>query len=129
MVGNELNLLFDEKGGLKLVNPKAYIALAKVVDYIHKVDPHHPVTTTFAGAMKEHVNLALKHCPNLDFLSFQVYGGLGGISADVEKSGFKLPYLVTEFGPMGHWEMPATEWGREIEEPSAVRATRYDAKN
>lgn len=123
VAGNELNLLFDEQGGLKLVNPKTYTALAKIVDYIHKVDPHHPVTTTFAGAAKEHVALALKHCPNLDFLSFQVYGGLGELPTSVKQSGFTLPYVVTEFGPVGHWETPATAWGREIEQPSGPRAT------
>ena len=120
--GNELNLLFDEKGGLKLVNPQAYVELAKIVDYIHQNDPNHPVTTTFAGIHKEHIELALKHCPNLDFLGYQVYGDLMHIQEIVEKTQVKKPYMITEFGPKGHWEMPSTEWGREIEEPSAVKA-------
>jgi hypothetical protein len=123
--GNELNLLFDEKGGLKLVNPKTYTALAQIVDYIHEVDPHHPVTTTFAGVSKEHVEHALNGCPQLDFLSYQVYGGVGEIGDLVKKTGIDRPYMVTEFGPMGHWEMPSTSWGREIEEPGAVKARAF----
>ena len=125
VVGNELNLLFNEAGGLKLVNPKTYIALNEVVDYIHEVDPNRPVTTTFAGGEKTHIDLALKHCPNLDFISFQVYGGLGDIPKIVAASGIDKPFMVTEFGPMGHWEMPSTKWGREIEEPSASKAKGY----
>lgn len=122
VAGNEMNLLFAEGGGLKLVQPSTYQALAKIVDYIHSVDPHHPVTTTFAGANKTHIGLALKHCPNLDFLGIQVYGDLIAIQAIVKKENIQMPFMVTEFGPRGHWEMPSTEWGREIEEPSAPKA-------
>ena len=122
VAGNELNLLFDESGGLKPVNPKTYQALKDIVDYIHNVDPHHPVTTTFAGVQKASIELALKHCPDLDFLSYQVYGGLGQIPEQVATTGILKPYMITEFGPVGHWERPATEWGREIEETSTEKA-------
>ena len=125
VAGNELNLLFDEKGGLKLVNPKTYVALNELVQFIHEVDPHHPVTTTFAGGMKSHVDLCRKHCPDLDFLSYQVYGGLGDIHKMAKEAAPDMPFVVTEFGPMGHWEMPSTSWGREIEEPSAAKAKGY----
>ena len=125
VAGNELNLLFDEKGGLKLVNPKTYIALNDLVQFIHEVDPNHPVTTTFAGGSPDHIALCRKHCPDLDFLSYQVYGGLGEIHSIARQAAADMPFAVTEFGPMGHWEMPATSWGREIEEPSAAKAQGY----
>lgn len=118
VVGNELNLM---KEGEKQ-NPKVYDALKDVVDYIHKTDPNHPVTTTFAGIKKEAVDLALKHCPNLDFLSLQVYADLGRLPELVKDAGITKPFVVTEYGPRGHWEGPMTKWGREIEEPSAVKA-------
>lgn len=118
VAGNELNLI----GGKEKLNPKAYDALKQIVDYIHKTDPNHPVTTTFAGFVKETVKLALDHCPDLDFLSLQVYGGLGELPDSVNASGIMKSFAVTEFGPRGHWERPKTEWGREIEEPSGVKA-------
>jgi len=123
--GNELNLLFDKKGDLKLLNPKTYKALSDIVDYIHEVDPHHPVTTTFAGLSKEHIEHALKEVPQLDFLSYQVYGDLSKLLQQVKDSKIDRPYMVTEFGPMGHWEVPSTEWKREIEEPGAVKARGF----
>ncbi len=125
VVGNELNLLFDNKGQLKLVNPKAYEALADLVDFIHEVDPNHPVTTTFAGVHKSHIDLALKHVPQLDFLSYQVYGDLMILPDLVNTAEVEYPYMVTEYGPMGHWERPSTEWGREIEETSSEKAKGY----
>src|SRR5450759_5300129 len=120
IAGNELNLS-PNRG--KPVNPKVYDALKDVVDYIHKNDRNHPVTTTFAGVSKAAVDVALKHCPDLDFISLQVYGSLNKIPTMAKAAGITKPYLITEFGPRGHWEVPATKWKREIEEPSAVKAS------
>lgn len=120
VAGNELNLAPNRRVP---VNPKVYDALKEVVDYIHKTDPNHPVTTTFAGVSKEQIRVALQHCPDLDFISLQVYGGLGNIPEQARKAEITKPYAITEFGPVGHWERPATAWGREIEETSAVKAS------
>lgn len=118
VAGNELNL---KSGGVP-VNPKVYDALKDIVDYIHNEDPYHPVTTTFAGVKKEQIQVAMEHCPNLDFLSLQVYGSLGDLPELVKAAGIKKPYAVTEYGARGHWEGPITAWGREIEETSSVKA-------
>jgi len=120
LAGNELNLS-PNRG--KPVNPKVYDALKQVVDYIHKTDPNHPVSTTFAGASKAAVDVALEHCPDLDFISLQVYGSLDRIPAMAKAAGITKPYMITEFGPRGHWEVPSTVWRREIEETSAVKAS------
>ncbi|MEL6251006.1 MAG: glycoside hydrolase family 2 TIM barrel-domain containing protein [Bacteroidota bacterium] len=123
VVGNELNLLIEEDGSLGKINPKAYDALSDIVDYIHEVDPNHPVTTTFAaGAYGEHIKVMLERCPQIDFLSYQVYNDLINLPRQEMANNLDIPYLVTEFGPKGHWEMPATSWGREIEENSTQKA-------
>ncbi len=120
VVGNELNLSPDRRVP---VNPKVYDALKDIVDYIHRTDPHHPVTTAFAGASREHIAVAMQRCPGLDFISLQVYGGLARIPEMAKAAGVTIPYAVTEYGPIGHWEMPRTAWGREIEETSSAKAT------
>lgn len=123
VVGNELNLLINEDGSLAFVNPIVYDALADIVDFIHEVDPNHPVTTTFAaGAYGEHIKPLLERCPQIDFLSYQVYDGLRSLPQQEMSNNLDIPYLVTEFGPKGHWEMPSTAWGREIEENSTQKA-------
>ena len=123
VAGNELNLLIEEDGSLGVVNPKVYDALADIVDYIHEVDPNHPVTTTFAaGAHGEHVKVMLDKCPKIDFLSYQVYNGLAGLPQQEQANNLDIPFVVTEYGPKGHWEMPSTSWGREIEENSTQKA-------
>ena len=123
VVGNELNLLFNEDGvTLKPVDPKVYDGLAQIVDYIHEVDPNHPVTSTFAGVINDHLQVAMKRCPQLDMVSVQVYAGLSSVEQAMKDTGIQKPYMVTEFGPRGFWEMPKTPWGREIEEPSGPKA-------
>lgn len=122
VINNEPNLLFDEQGKLKQVNTKVYAAMGDIIDYIHKNDPNHPVTFSLAGANPEHIAQVLKYAPNIDILSVQNYGDLVTLPDSIAKSNVDKPYMVTEFGPMGHWELPTTEWDREIEEPSAVKA-------
>ncbi|MEO1033137.1 MAG: glycoside hydrolase family 2 TIM barrel-domain containing protein [Bacteroidota bacterium] len=123
VVGNELNLLFEDDGTtLRDVNPKVYDAMADVIDYIHEVDPNHPVTMTFAGVIAPHLKVALERVPQLDILSVQVYADLEHVEKRIKDAGITKPYMVTEFGPRGFWEIPKTEWNREIEEPSGPKA-------
>lgn len=122
VVGNELNLLFNKDGSLKRVNPKVYDAMSDIIDYIHQEDPNHPVTMTFAGVINEHLEVALQRCPQLDIVSVQVYGDLETLEQRMYNTGITKPYMVTEFGPKGFWEMPKTIWNREIEEVSGLKA-------
>ena len=120
VIGNELNIPPDRKTP---VNPKVWDAVRDIVDYIHREDPNHPATTAFAGVSRDVIRVAFEHCPDLDFISLQVYGSLGRIPEMTKAAGIKKPYVITEYGPVGHWEMPSTEWGREIEETSSVKAS------
>jgi hypothetical protein len=123
VINNEPNLLFDDEEKLKEVNPKVYAAMGDIIDYIHVHDPNHPVTFSLAGANPKDIAQVLKYAPNIDILSVQSYGGLVSLPDSITQSNVDKPYMVTEFGPLGHWELPTTEWGREIEEPSAVKAS------
>ncbi|MEM9837710.1 MAG: hypothetical protein AAF830_01005 [Pseudomonadota bacterium] len=123
IIGNELNLNFYGEGEIILVNPKVYSALNDVTKYIHKVDPHHPVSTAFAGYLPEHIAHAIPHMPDLDILSIQLYGDLVRLPEFMGSDPSALPVMITEYGPLGHWEMPTTAWEREIEEPSWLKAS------
>ncbi|MFQ3192231.1 MAG: hypothetical protein ACI936_003383 [Paraglaciecola sp.] len=122
VINNEPNLLYEADGKLKVVNPKVYAAMGDIIDYIHKHDPNHPVTFSLAGHNPKDIAQVLKYAPNIDILSVQSYGSLVTLPASIAESNVDKPYMVTEFGPVGHWELPSTEWGREIEEPGAIKA-------
>jgi hypothetical protein len=123
IINNEPNLLYGADGKLKEVNPKVYSAMGDIIDYIHENDPNHPVTFSLAGHNPKDIAQVLKYAPNIDILSVQSYGSLVTLPDSITQSNVDKPYMVTEFGPVGHWELPSTEWGREIEEPSAIKAS------
>ena len=124
IIANEPNLMIDASGAAVPPNPAVYEAMSDVLDYIHEQDPNHPATIAFAftATLADDVRLALESMPSLDFLSVQAYGALPVIASFIDELNIDLPYMVTEIGPLGHWEMPATQWGREIEEPSGTKA-------
>ncbi len=71
---------------------------------IHALDPNHPTTTVLAGVNKEVVDLLKAKTTDIDLLSVNTYGGLAGLPRTLRQSGWEGAYLVTEWGPTGHWE-------------------------
>lgn len=128
VVANEPNLLINSDGSTADVNPKVYQAIGAMIDYIHREDPNHPVTYAFAGASKKHIQTALRYTPSVDFISLQLYGNVGELPEMIENLNIDKPFMVTEYGAIGHWERPATQWGREIEEPSGVKAQSFSER-
>jgi hypothetical protein len=128
VVANEPNLLFNDDGSLKDVNPKVYQAIAEMIDYIHREDPNHPVTYAFAGAPERHIKTAMRYTPNVDFISLQLYGDVANLPEIIAGLNIDKPFMVTEYGAIGHWERPTTEWGRELEEPSGVKAATFSER-
>lgn len=117
VIGNELN--HDYR------NPRVYDAVNELSEMIHALDPHHPTTTTTAGISVELAAVIQERAPDLDFLSVQVYGGLAGLPDALAHIGLDMPVMVTEWGTIGHWEVPTTTWGAPIEPTSSQKAERY----
>jgi len=114
IVGNELNHSYS--------NPRVYDAVNDVARMIHELDPNHPVTTAMEGFRPAVVSEALKRAPNLDFLSFQLYGSLFSLPEWIRAADFTRPFMVTEWGTIGYWEMEKTPWGAPVELTSSEKA-------
>jgi hypothetical protein len=113
-IGNELNLRYTNK--------KVWNAVDDIAKMIKEVDGNHVVTTMLAGIGKDDVDYIREHCTNIDFISIQMYGDIINLAQRIEEAGYEGPYLVTEWGATGHWEMPSTEWGSPIEQTSSEKA-------
>jgi hypothetical protein len=119
-IGNELNLQYT--------NPKVWNAVNDIAKMIHEEDPNHPATTMLAGINKREIDYIKDRCPDLDFISVQVYGGLPGVPQQIRTAGWEGPYMVTEWGPTGHWEGPQTAWKASVEETSTQKASVYKSR-
>jgi hypothetical protein len=117
IIGNEANLHFK--------NPKVFDAINDISKMIHEVDPNHPTTTALAGFDSELARLIEQRAPDLDFVSIQMYGDIHNLPRYLAEANLQKPYMITEWGATGHWEVGKTSWGSPIEHTSTEKAAHY----
>lgn len=117
-IGNEVALYGDHARLFKEVD--------RIAAAVKKADPSRPTMSALAGVWPEQGRLFAQLCPNVDILGLNAYHGLPPATQAMTEQGYDGPFVVTEFGPMGHWEAPLTPWGAPIEQPSAGKARSYE---
>jgi len=117
IIGNELNL--------RASNPKVWDAVNDISKMIHRVDTNHLTMTALAGISRELVTEIKTHAPDLDLIGIQMYADIMNLPRYIKESGWHGPYLVTEWGATGHWEVSRTPWGAPIENDSTTKANFY----
>lgn len=115
-VGNE-PLGTDRVRGVKMIN--------RIAKAIKEVDPDHPTMAVLAGIWPDKAALFAEHCPDVDILGINVYGGAVVVPDQVLEQGYDGPYVMTEYGPLGYWEVDHTPWGAEIEQTPQEKAAFY----
>ena len=98
----------------------------QLASIVKQEDPDHPVITVIAGVGKSNLVDIAEHCPTLDAVGVNAYGGMLRLPEALAAQGWKKPWLVTEFGPRGHWEVAKTVWGMPIEDTSTEKAEFYE---
>jgi hypothetical protein len=116
-VGNEVDLFYS--------NLNVWSAVEDVAAMIHEEDPLHPTCVVTAGIDVAEVQILRAECPSVDLLGVNTYGGIDALRAQVRLYGWEKPYLVTEWGATGHWEVEKTAWGAPMEESSTLKTQRY----
>jgi hypothetical protein len=119
-IGNELNLQYK--------NPKVWDAVNGISKMIHQLDKNHFTTTVLAGINKGLIDYIKAKTTDIDILSVNTYGGLSTLPRAISQSGWDGPYMVTEWGPTGHWEGLQTAWKSPIEETSSEKAAVYRSR-
>lgn len=119
-IGNELNL--------DAHNPKVWDAVNEISRMIHQVDPSHLTTSPVAGLNRELVQLLKARAPDLDVLSVQMYADIINLPRYLKEYGWTGPYVVTEWGATGHWEVQKTDWGAPVENDSTTKANFYQKR-
>ncbi|MFI1098058.1 discoidin domain-containing protein [Streptomyces sp. NPDC020917] len=106
-VGNEVILTTqDHYAGDQIEQERVAYAkfVEQVVQAIHAIDPDHPVTSTDAwtGAWPYYK----QYTPSLDLYAVNSYGAVCNVRQDWVVGGYTKPYIVTESGEAGEWEVP-----------------------
>ncbi|WP_176728906.1 discoidin domain-containing protein [Thermogemmatispora onikobensis] len=125
-VGNEVLLnLQNSFSGTQLEQERnAYAQFVdQVAQAIHAIDPNHPVTSTDAwtGAWQYYK----ANAPHLDLYAVNSYGAVCNVKQDWINGGYSVPYLVTESGPPGEWEVPNDANGVPQESTDTQSAQGY----
>ena len=116
-VGNEVDLFYS--------NFDVWKHIEDIAKMIKEKDPNHPVITVTAGLDVAEVKLIKKYAPSIDALGINTYGGIYHIAESIVSYGWDKPYMITEWGPNGHWESPNTKWNVPIEQTSTEKAKSY----
>lgn len=121
-VGNEM----EGEGN----NPAIWAAVQQIAAMIKELDPNHPTMTVVAEIGGNKVKAIHRLCPAIDIIGINSYAGGRSIPQRYREQTQGLaakPYVITEFGPPGVWEMEKDERGVVKELTSTEKATWYRA--
>jgi hypothetical protein len=106
-------------------NPAIWYAVNDVAAMVKELDPHHPTMTSVAEINGDRIRCLHSFCPAIDIVGINAYGGIATIPGRYRKAGGTKPYVITEFGPPGWWEVKRTTWDAPIEATSSTKADIY----
>lgn len=108
-------------------DPAVWKRIQVVAALVKRLDPTRPTLTTLAEIGGGKVGCLNRYCPAIDIVGVNSYRGLPSLPRRYRAAGGRKPYLVTEFGPPGTWEVDRTPWGAPIEPTSTEKAESYRA--
>ena len=120
-LGNEVELHVPEE-----MQKSIWKELDILAEMVKSLDGNHPVVTSIAGCSSEKISSIKRYYPACDILGVNGYGFAPKVGEYLLKYGWKKPYMITEFGPLGTWETGRkSDWGALVEENSHQKAKRY----
>jgi hypothetical protein len=117
-LGNEMEVGVDDDMAL-------WTAIEDLAKMAHQLDPNHPTMTVVAeigGSKIKHIHAL---CPDIDIVGINTYAGGSSIASRYQAAGGVKPYILTEYGPPGVWELKANSWGAVPEPSSTEKAKLY----
>ncbi len=106
-------------------NPQIWAHVEQLAQLIKQEDPHHPTMTVIAEIGGQRVPAIHQHCPSLDIIGINAYGGASSLPQRYRDAGGRKPFIVTEYGPPGTWEVPKNSIGAIVEPTSTAKAQFY----
>ncbi len=117
-LGNEME---DGEGK----NGAVWTAINSLSVMVHQLDPAHPTMTVVAEIGGDKVKNIHTLCPEIDIIGINSYGGAVSLGERYRKLGGTKPYLLTEYGPAGIWEISKNGIAAYPEQTSTEKAAIY----
>lgn len=119
-LGNEME---DPEGR----NGAVWSEIDSLAAMVKQLDPDHPVMTVIAELGGEKVARIHQLCPHIDIVGINSYAGGPSVGSRYRKLGGTKPWILTEFGPAGIWEIEKDAIGAYPEKSSTAKAEDYRA--
>ena len=120
-LGNEMEKDFRAEASEE-TDVRIWKELNHLAGIIKALDPNHPVMTVIDGAPPSKIEAIYEHYPNLDIPGINSYAGAISAGERLLDAGWSGPYMLTEYGVSGTWEVPLTAWGAPIEPDPSTKA-------
>lgn len=117
-LGNEME---DKEGK----NGAVWTVVNNLAVMVKQLDPAHPTMTVIAEIGGQKVRSVHALCPEIDILGINSYCGAASLPERYRKAGGTKPYLLTEFGPAGIWEVKKNSIAAYEEPTSTEKAKTY----
>ena len=123
-LGNELDFPYRPH-----YNP-FYQSYNRILEMIHREDPNHPVSTSLTNFQRRTITNIRFKIPDLDLLNINTFGALKTLEEDLESFAWMWdgPYMVSEWGVNGYFEVEYTVWGAPLEDSSWKKAERIEER-
>ena len=107
-------------------NPKEmWQFINRLAKKVKAADPNHPVGTVVADMWKDKADAIIAYAPELQYMGLNSYGGALTVGKRWRELGGKIPYILTEYGPMGAGECGKAPNGLPLEWTSTRKAEWY----
>lgn len=116
-IGNEYELNYS--------NTKVWAAVNDIAKMVHEEDKNHPTSTVTAGTNPTKLEFVMNELTEIDIYGINTYGDIGNVKTVLKDGNYEGPYMITEWGPTGHWEITKTMWNSSVEQSSTEKAESY----
>jgi hypothetical protein len=117
-LGNEME---DPQGK----NAAVWTQINALARMVKEIDPRHPTMTVVAEINEEKVRSFHALCQDVDMLGINSYAGAPSVAERYERAGGTKPFILTEYGPPGIWEIGKDALGAYPEPTSTEKAEAY----
>lgn len=92
---------------------------------VKRLDPTRPTMTVVAEIGGGRVANIDRLCPSIDVIGVNSYAGAASLVQRYRAAGGTKPLVITEFGPVGTWEVERNEFGALPEPTGNAKAEMY----